>query len=39
MRDSLADLIASCELPRAERSCSLLAALDNQPTPAHRSPR
>jgi len=46
MRDSLADLIASCELPRAERACSLLAAIDERPThqqptnpPAHRSPR
>ena len=38
MRDSLADLIASCELPRAERACSLLAAIDNNP-PAHRSRR
>jgi MerR family mercuric resistance operon transcriptional regulator len=30
MRDSLAELIATCELPRADRSCTLLAALDNQ---------
>jgi Hg(II)-responsive transcriptional regulator len=32
MRDSLAELIATCELPRADRSCTLLAALDNQPS-------
>jgi len=38
MRDSLAELIASCGLPRAERTCSLLAAIDDNP-PAHRSLR
>jgi hypothetical protein len=32
MRDSLAELIATCELPRPDRSCTLLAALDNQPS-------
>jgi len=31
MRDSLGDLIATCDLPRADRSCSLLAAIANQP--------
>ncbi|WP_219420237.1 MerR family transcriptional regulator [Pseudonocardia nigra] len=34
MRDSLTDLIATCELPRADRSCPLLAAIDNQ-SPQH----
>ncbi|OLS99376.1 heavy metal-responsive transcriptional regulator [Pseudonocardia sp. CNS-004] len=33
MRDSLADLIATCDLPRADRSCPLLAAIDNPPAP------
>jgi Hg(II)-responsive transcriptional regulator len=28
MRDSLADLIATCDLPRTDRSCPLLAAID-----------
>jgi Hg(II)-responsive transcriptional regulator len=27
MRDSLADLVATCDLPRADRSCALLEAL------------
>ena len=33
MRDSLTDLITTCELPRAERRCPLLTAINNQ----HRS--
>lgn len=32
MRDSLAALIATCERPRADRSCPLLASLDDQPS-------
>jgi Hg(II)-responsive transcriptional regulator len=39
MRGSLTDLIATCELPRAERSCPLLAAIDNQPPSPSRSHR
>lgn len=31
MRDCLADLIATCDLPRADRSCSLLQALETYP--------
>lgn len=31
MRDSLADLIATCDLPRRDRNCALLAAIENQP--------
>jgi Hg(II)-responsive transcriptional regulator len=31
MRDSLADLIATCDLPRADRSCPLLAAIETPP--------
>lgn len=27
MRDSLSDLVATCDLPRADRSCALLAAI------------
>lgn len=33
MRDSLADLVATCDLPRADRSCPLLATIA---TPALR---
>ena len=33
MRDSLADLIATCDLPRTDRSCPLLAAIDDPPAP------
>jgi Hg(II)-responsive transcriptional regulator len=29
MRDSLADLLTTCDLPRGERSCPLLAAIDD----------
>ncbi|MHA6632059.1 MerR family transcriptional regulator [Pseudonocardia sichuanensis] len=36
MRDSLADLAATCDLPRTDRSCPLLAAIAAQPP--HRSP-
>jgi Hg(II)-responsive transcriptional regulator len=36
MRDSLADLIATCDLPRPNRSCPLLAAIDKPPAP-HRN--
>ena len=31
MRDSLTDLVATCDLPRADRSCPLLAAIATQP--------
>lgn len=31
MRDTLTDLIATCDLPRAVRSCALLEAIENQP--------
>jgi MerR family mercuric resistance operon transcriptional regulator len=31
MRNSLADLVATCDLPRAARSCPLLAAIATQP--------
>ncbi|MGC7103050.1 MerR family transcriptional regulator [Amycolatopsis lurida] len=30
MRDSLAELVARCELPRADRACTLLDALNAQ---------
>jgi MerR family mercuric resistance operon transcriptional regulator len=30
MRDALTDLVASCDLLRADRSCSLLAAIEDQ---------
>ncbi|MFF1819699.1 MerR family transcriptional regulator [Kribbella sp. NPDC058245] len=30
MRDSLADLVATCDLPRADRSCALLDAIDHR---------
>nr|WP_238350267.1 hypothetical protein [Kribbella shirazensis] len=30
MRDSLAQLVATCELPRADRRCALLEALGTQ---------
>ncbi len=35
MRDSLTDLIGTCDLPQADRSCPLLAAIGTQP---HRGP-
>ncbi|TCN44844.1 Hg(II)-responsive transcriptional regulator [Kribbella orskensis] len=31
MHDSLADLVATCELPRADRSCALLDVIDHRP--------
>jgi Hg(II)-responsive transcriptional regulator len=31
MHDSLADLVATCDLPRADRSCALLEAIDHRP--------
>jgi MerR family mercuric resistance operon transcriptional regulator len=31
MRDSLADLIATCDLPPRDRNCALLAAMEHQP--------
>ena len=31
MHDSLADLVATCDLPRADRSCALLEAIDQGP--------
>ncbi|MEU8226180.1 MerR family transcriptional regulator [Kribbella sp. NPDC048915] len=30
MHDSLADLVATCDLPRADRSCALLDAIDHR---------
>lgn len=39
MRDSLGELIATCDLPRADRRCSLLAAIANQPCGADPGPR
>jgi Hg(II)-responsive transcriptional regulator len=40
MRDSLAELVATCDLPRADRSCPLLAAIATQqprrPSRRHR---
>lgn len=32
MSDSLAELIGTCDLPRSDRSCALLAAIQNQRT-------
>jgi hypothetical protein len=34
MHDSLADLVATCDLPRADRSCALLEAIDHRPEAA-----
>ncbi|GAB3822936.1 MerR family transcriptional regulator [Kribbella italica] len=31
MHDSLADLVATCDLPRADRNCALLEAIDHRP--------
>jgi MerR family mercuric resistance operon transcriptional regulator len=31
MHDGLADLVATCDLPRADRSCALLDAINNTP--------
>ena len=31
MHDSLAALVATCDLPRADRSCALLEAIDHHP--------
>jgi MerR family transcriptional regulator, mercuric resistance operon regulatory protein len=31
MHDSLAGLVATCELPRADRRCALLDAIDHRP--------
>jgi Hg(II)-responsive transcriptional regulator len=31
MRDSLGELVATCDLPRGDRSCPLLEALDGRP--------
>lgn len=31
MRDSLADLVATCDQPRADRRCALLEAIDHNP--------
>jgi Hg(II)-responsive transcriptional regulator len=31
MHDTLADLVATCDLPRADRSCALLEAIDHRP--------
>jgi len=32
MHDSLADLVATCDLPRADRNCALLEAIDRPET-------
>jgi MerR family mercuric resistance operon transcriptional regulator len=37
MHDSLADLVATCDLPRADRSCALLAAIDHPDTATETS--
>ena len=37
MRDSLAELIDTCELPRDDRSCALLAAIADPKKPAQES--
>jgi MerR family mercuric resistance operon transcriptional regulator len=34
MHDSLADLVATCGLPRADRSCALLEAIGPDPQPS-----
>jgi DNA-binding transcriptional MerR regulator len=39
MRDSLTELISTCGLPRTDRSCSLLAALGEQPPSASHPSR
>ena len=40
MSDSISDLIATCDLPRADRSCALLDAIKLRPSdPAERSQR
>jgi DNA-binding transcriptional MerR regulator len=39
MHDSLADLVATCDLPRADRSCALLEAIDPGPEGAAEAPR
>lgn len=31
MRDSLTDLVATCDQPRADRSCALLEAIEHHP--------
>lgn len=31
MHDSLSDLVSTCDLPRADRRCALLEAIENQP--------
>ena len=33
MRDSLSELMATCELPREDRSCPLLVAIENRSHP------
>ncbi len=33
MRDSLAQLVASCDRPRAQRQCPLVDAIESGPTP------
>ena len=39
MHDSLADLVATCDLPRADRSCALLEAIDPSPETTTETPR
>jgi Hg(II)-responsive transcriptional regulator len=39
MRDSLVDLVATCDLPRADRSCPLLAAIATLPPRPRRPSR
>jgi MerR family transcriptional regulator, mercuric resistance operon regulatory protein len=35
MREALTELVGSCDLPRRDRSCPLLAAIDNPTAAAH----
>jgi MerR family mercuric resistance operon transcriptional regulator len=39
MHDSLANLVATCDLPRADRSCALLDAIDPGPQMTTEAPR
>jgi MerR family transcriptional regulator, mercuric resistance operon regulatory protein len=34
LHDSLADLVATCDLPRVDRRCALLEAIDPGPEPS-----
>ncbi|WP_328993789.1 MerR family transcriptional regulator [Kribbella sp. NBC_01245] len=37
MHDTLADLVATCDLPRADRSCALLEAIEHRPEATHEA--